>query len=188
MKRFVPGSKIARSLLLLIMAAALLSGGYYLVIFGDGNFHAVTPGEAYRCAQPDYSRLEYYAKTYGIKSIINLRGRNASDKWYKDEIRFSVANGINHYDIALSASHEPTPEQLNQILQVFRTAPRPVLIHCKSGSDRSGLVAAMWKVAVDGEPKYEADNQLSIRYGHIPVGSTTAMDRYFFNWQPVTIH
>lgn len=181
-------NKTRRRILIAFAIVLFISAGYYLIIFGNGNFHAITPGEAYRCAQPDYQELEYYQKTYGIRSIINLRGRNTGEKWYSQEIRFSAENGIAHYDIALSASSEPTARQVHELMVIFRTAPRPVLIHCMSGADRSGLVAAMWKVVVDGEPKSVADRQLSIRFGHIPIGSTTAMDRFFMSWKPPENH
>lgn len=179
-----PTRKTWRRIVIVVMIVLFIPAGYYLTLVGIGNFHAITPGEAYRCAQPDYGRLEYYMKTYGIRSIINLRGRNPGEKWYSDEIRFSAANGIKHYDIPLSASAEPSARQMHELMMIFKTAPRPVLIHCMSGADRSGLVSAMWKVAVDGEPKSEADRQLSIRYGHIPIGSTTAMDQSFLSWRP----
>jgi len=40
----------------------------------------------------------------------------------------------------------------------------------------------MWKVIVDNEPKSVAKRQLSILYGHIPIGGTVAMDRFFEKW------
>jgi undecaprenyl-diphosphatase len=42
----------------------------------------------------------------------------------------------------------------------------------------------MWKVIVDKEPKSEAGKELSILYGHIPIGRTSAIDRFFENWRP----
>jgi hypothetical protein len=42
----------------------------------------------------------------------------------------------------------------------------------------------MWKVIVDKEPKPEARKQLSILYGHFPLGETSAMDRFFEKWNP----
>lgn len=177
--------KTWRVILVSALVALFIPGGYYLVIFGENNFHTVTPREAYRCAQPDYSQLEHYLKAYGIRSIINLRGRNPDSKWYRNEIKFSKANGINHYDISLSATSVPTVRQMHELMKILRTAPRPVLIHCKSGADRSGLVAAMWKEAVDGQSKSEADKQLSIRFGHIPIAGTGAMDRAFLSWNPM---
>jgi protein tyrosine/serine phosphatase len=56
-----------------------------------------------------------------------------------------------------------------------------VLIHSKSGADRTGLAAAMFKYAIAARSVDEAKNQLSIRYGHFPyLGSgTSAMDASF---------
>jgi undecaprenyl-diphosphatase len=42
----------------------------------------------------------------------------------------------------------------------------------------------MWKVIVDKEPKSEAAKELSILYGHIPIGKTIAMDHFFEKWNP----
>ncbi len=179
-----PRKKTTRRILISVMVVILIPAGYLLFVFGNGNFHAITPGEAYRCAQPDYGQLEHYLETYGIKSVINLRGRNAGDKWYQDEVRFCAQHGINHYDVAISATSEPTARQMNELLMIIKTAPRPVLIHCKSGADRSGLVAAMWKMAVDGQTRAQADRQLSIRFGHIPIAGTIAMDDAFLSWKP----
>ena len=57
-----------------------------------------------------------------------------------------------------------------------------VLIHCKAGADRAGLAAALWKMAIDGAPKSEARRHLSIRYGHMPLGPTQALDAFLENW------
>ncbi|MDA8091580.1 MAG: dual specificity protein phosphatase family protein [Nitrospiraceae bacterium] len=177
--------KTGQRVFVVVLVILLIPSGYYFLIFGDGNFHTVTPGEAYRCAQPGYDQLEHYLKAYGIRSIINLRGRNPGSNWYRKEIEFSKANGIAHYDVGLSATSEPTARQMQELMKILRTAPRPILIHCKSGADRSGLVAAMWKEAVDGQSKSKADRQLSIRFGHIPIAGTIAMDRAFLAWIPM---
>lgn len=161
----------------------------FLYVLEHGNFRPVTAGEAYRSGQLDSSRLAYYIKKYNIKSILNLRGNVASDgesvaQWYLDEKRVAETYNVMHYDIYLSASQELEKEDVEKLMEFIRSAPRPVLIHCKSGADRSGLVAAMWKVIVDKEPKPEAEKQLSVLYGHFPIGSAAAMDRFFRNWQP----
>jgi len=150
----------------------------------QGNFHAVTPGEAYRSAQLDRDELEYYIKKHNIKSILNLRGENPNASWYMEELRVSIERNVTHYDISLSASREPTNADVQRLIEIFKHAPRPILIHCQAGADRSGLVAAMWKVIVDREPKSEAEKQISILYGHIPIGKTSAMDHFFENWRP----
>jgi len=173
--------KIFITVLILMMA---LTGGYIFHVVDQGNFHPITDGEAYRSAQLDRDNLEYYIKRYNIKSILNLRGGNHATDWYREELAVSAANHITHYDIAMSSTKEPDENDLKQLMEIFKSAPRPILIHCKAGADRSGLVAAMWKVIVDQESKPEAEKQLSIFYGHVPFGGRGAMDTYFEKWQP----
>ncbi len=161
-----------------------LSFSYFLYLKETSNFHPVTVDEAYRSAQLSGTGLESYIRKYHIRTVLNLRGENPGKYWYDDEISISRKLRIEHYDIALSAGREPTKEEVQKIMEIFRNAPRPILIHCKAGADRSGLVSAMWKVVVDREPKADAEKQLSIWYGHIPAGKTYAMDRFFDNWSP----
>jgi len=162
----------------------LLSAGSALYINEQGNFHPITEGEAYRSGQLDMDEFEYYIKKHNIRSIVNLRGENPSKTWYKEEIMFCDANNIKHYDLSLSSSKGPNREDVRKLMEIFNNAPRPVLIHCLAGADRSGLVAAMWKVIVDKEPKEEAEKQLSLLFGHLPIGKTAAMDNFFQNWDP----
>jgi undecaprenyl-diphosphatase len=150
----------------------------------QGNFHPITYGEAYRSAILDRDELEHYIQKFEIKSIVNLLGYHPNEPWYKEEIEVSVDHNVKHYDISLPATREPTDKEVRKLVEIFKNAPRPVLIHCKAGADRSGLAAAMWKVIVDKEPKSEAGKQLSILYGHIPIGKTIAMDQFFKNWNP----
>lgn len=158
---------------------------FVLDVAKNGNFHAITAGEAYRSAQLDKDQLAYYIKKYRIKSILNLRGKNASKSWYENELNFSAENNVMHYDVALSAYREPGQKDIREIMDIFQHAPRPLLIHCQAGADRSGLVAAMWKVVIDKKPKVEADKQLSILFGHLSIGSASAMDDFFQKWNPV---
>ncbi len=162
----------------------ILAGSLFLYIKEQGNFHTITPGEAYRSAQMDRDELEYYINKYSLKSIVNLRGKNPGSDWYIEEVTVSSEHGVVHYDIALSASRELTAKEMQALVAIFNSAPRPILIHCKSGADRSGLVSAMWKVIVDKKSKTEAKKQLSILYGHIPIGPTSAMDHFFEKWRP----
>lgn len=173
-----------KSIAAVLLSLLILTEGYFLYMEEQGNFHPITHSEAYRSAQLDRDELEYYIKKYNIKSILNLRGENPNASWYTEELRVSTEQNVKHYDIALSASRELTNEEIQKLTDIFKSAPRPILIHCQGGADRSGLAAAMWKVIVDNEPKSEAGRQLSILYGHLPMGKATAMDRFFENWRP----
>jgi undecaprenyl-diphosphatase len=177
---------LARKVFIAAILLVLFPAGYALTMWEQGNFHEITKGEAYRSAQLNRDEFEYYIKKYHIRSVLNLRGQNSGESWYKDELKVSADHHLVHYDISLSASREPDGEAMQKLLTVFREAPRPILIHCKAGADRSGLVGAMWKVIVDHEPKSVACKQLFILYGHIPLGETSAMDRFFEKWKPAS--
>lgn len=139
----------------------------------------MTAGKAYRSKQLNKKQFDCYIKKYGIKSILNLRGDEPGAKWYEDEIKISSYYGIKHYDFELPAMFEPEEKDILQIINILKTAPKPILIHCLGGADRSGLISAIWKIVIDKEPKNKASKQLSFWYGHMPFGKATAMDRWF---------
>ena len=146
-----------------------------------GNFHAVVAHEVYRAAQPDADDLTNYVRDYGIKAVVNLRGAHPGEAWYDQEIRASQTLGLTHVDLPLSAKRELTDANIIMLRKILRSTPRPLLLHCKSGSDRAGLAAAVYLLDVQHVPALQAARQLSWTYGHLPYwGSrTVAMDRSF---------
>lgn len=178
---------LKKRLFLLVFIPAIVAGAYIANILLSGNFQPITEGEAYRSGQLNDASLERYLKEYRIKSVLNLRGENRGMDWYEDEIATCKRLSVRHYDLAMNSTGRPNPDVLEKLMAIFSEAPRPILIHCRSGSDRSGLVAALWKVIVDGEPKEVAQKQLSIRYGHFPVGQTSVLDDFFKEWEPAAV-
>ncbi|MDA8137357.1 MAG: dual specificity protein phosphatase family protein [Desulfobacteraceae bacterium] len=171
----------------LVCFFGIIAAARYWYLEEQGNFHPITPGEAYRSAQLDQELLEYYVRKFNIRSVINLRGRNAGEPWYEAETATCRKLGIEHYDLGLDAERAPTAGEIKELLEDFKIAPRPVLIHCQAGADRSGLAAALWKMAVDGAPKTVAREQLAIRYGHMPFGSTQVLDAFLDNWEAAPV-
>ena len=164
-----------------LIAISLAARAWYLE--EQGNFHTVTPEEAYRSAQLDRDELRHYARKYHIRSIINLRGKKPGKAWYREEKATAAELGIRHIDYGgIGAVRPPSASDLATLLTLFATAPRPVLLHCQAGADRSGLAAALWKKAVDKTPARQARKQLSLRYGHIPIGPTRVLDTFFEAW------
>jgi tyrosine-protein phosphatase SIW14 len=58
-----------------------------------------------------------------------------------------------------------TQEALAHILEVIRLAPKPLLVHCEHGQDRTGLVVAAYRVTVCGWTKQWAMNE-ALEYGY----------------------
>ena len=143
-----------------------------------GNVHAIEPGSAYRSAQLSRTQLQAVIDEHNIRSIISLVGPAPDRPWYRDELAITANRNLARYELALSANEELTESQLQQLLTFLQNAPKPVLIHCKNGADRSGLAAAIYKYSVAERPIEEAEGQLSLRYGHFPYlwSETGAMD------------
>ncbi len=171
---------------MIISLAAVIVAARFWYLEEQGNFHPITPGKAYRSAQLDQDELEDYIGKFGIRSIINLQGKHDGERWYTEEVLICRKLGVRYYDLGLSADKTPTADEIQELLRLFHTAPRPVLVHCKAGADRSGLAAAIWQVAIEGRPKSEAKKQLNIRYGHIPFGPTQVLDQFFDKWASAT--
>ncbi len=156
----------------------------YGLFFADGwikgNFHVITENQAYRSRQLDKQLLQYYITKYNIKSVINLRGAEPGKQWYDDELEVCSIYGVNHYDLDMAMDKEPTDEQIKTLINFFKTAPKPVFIHCLGGSDRTGLVATLWKIIIDKENKKTASRHMLFFYGHMPFGKARVLDRWLW--------
>lgn len=163
---------------LTIAGLAALFGAYVGILILSGNFHEVLPGQLYRSAQLSGERLGEEIDRYGIKTVINLRGENVGRAWYDDEIAAVKAHGATHVNFGISARKDLTPEKTQQLLALLETAQQPILVHCMSGADRTGLASVIFLQQVAGIDEEEAEWQLSPIYGHInlPFLAAYAMD------------
>jgi protein tyrosine/serine phosphatase len=180
-------ARIRRGVAQTALAAALFVGGYYAHMVVTSNFHPVIKGEVYRSSQPTASNIAMYQKEYGIKTILNLRGPNSGRDWYDAEVAQAKSLNIQHIDFPMSARRELTQEEAEKLVALMRDAPKPLLIHCQAGSDRTGLASALYLAAIAKTSEATAEGQISIFYGHIGVpllSKTYAMDRTFENMEP----
>jgi len=178
--------RIARNCVIALVALLLLGGGYLGELQLTGNFHTVVAGQFYRSGQLTAAQIDEYAKEYGVKTIINLRGANAGSSWYDAEVSEAARLGIAHVDFGMSARRELTASQADSLIALMKSAQKPILVHCKAGSDRSGLASALYLAAVVRKSEEAAEGQLSIRFGHfsLPFIPEYAMDRTFEALEP----
>jgi len=140
------------------------------------NFEEIAPG-VYRSNQPDPKRFEAYAKQ-GFKTILNLRGETPQS-YYLFEQESCAKLGMKLISVHLSARQAPRVVRLKRLMKTFETMEKPVLIHCKSGADRTGLAAALYLMLHHGAPVAEAKKQLSFRFLHIRRSKTGILDHFF---------
>ena len=69
----------------------------------------------------------------------------------------------------MQADEPPSRDQILQLLDLFERCDYPLLIHCKSGSDRTGLAVALYRLVIDGDPPEQAEQAFSLDYAHIPL-------------------
>lgn len=147
------------------------------------NFAAVAPGRLYRCNHPTPHRLAALTRRYGLKTLINLRGKtgNGSDALSRAE---AERLGLDFIDMALESRGAPQRDRILRLHGIFEQMRPPALIHCKSGADRAGLAAGLF-VLFEGGTAREALAQLSLRFGHIRQARTGILDAFFHHYARV---
>lgn len=107
--------------------------------------------ELYRSEQPDKKEFVELS-TLGIKSSLNLRTTETDD-----ELIGKCA--IKPFLVPMDAGGF-TNKEIIAALKVIKTAPKPILVHCRHGSDRTGVVVAMYRIVFQGWTKEDALNEL----------------------------
>lgn len=159
--------------------------GYAGWLQWTGNFSTVMAGEVFRSNQPTPERLAAYVSDHGIRSVLNLRGAKPGTDWYEAERGAAADLGLTLIDYQLSAGQALDREQAAELLSLMRDAPKPLLIHCQSGSDRTGLASVMYQALVAGIDEDIAERQLSFRYGHVSIPVLSAAWPMDETWEQI---
>ena len=129
------------------------------------NFHWVVPGEAARAAQAWAGRLAPFLKKRGIRAIINLRGRNDDLSWWRNETKAAEQAGALHFDAMLDSRRLPTRAMLVTLMEAFAAAPKPFLLKCSGGQDRTSFAAALYLIHREG---WAAMEKARAQYARFP--------------------
>ncbi len=152
---------------------------------GFSNVHWIS-GELVRTNQPWPFQLKTWADR-GIKTVINLRGGKATS-FRALEVDACARFGLDLVDFVVASRDVPTREQVLGAKALFETLRYPALMHCKSGADRAGLMAVLYKHFRQGESVAQAASQLSLKYLHVRAGLTGVLDfwvdRYLVEGEP----
>ncbi len=131
------------------------------------HFYVVAPGKLYRSGQPvgaDWARLQ---RNHGIRTVINLRFDDGQDPDLVEEPAILARLGIRYVNIPMRDGGIPTREQAGKFLDVATDpANWPVLVHCKRGRDRAGVMSAIYRMAADRwSPDQAADEMVRLHGG-----------------------
>ena len=164
----------------------ILSITITIIIHIHGNFYQVND-DVFRSGQLNKYNLEYYIKNYKIKSILNLRG-SSHKQYYIDEMNISNKYDVKHIDYEISNRKFLDFNKTSEIIHIMRNAPKPLLIHCAGGADRTSLAAALYQYSINNKSIKQSKKEFSIIYGHSVYFRkfVVAMDDSFDNYVKIS--
>src|SRR5262249_54760154 len=137
----------------------------------------IEPGQMARANQPSPRDIARYAEQ-GFKTILNLRGAYDTG-YYALEKQACADHGLDLVDARMHSREPPSRTQVLRAKEIFETIRYPALMHCKSGADRAGVMAVLYKHFKMGLPIEQAVEQLGFKYLHVKQGKTGMIDFFF---------
>jgi hypothetical protein len=127
---------------------------------GLANLYRVN-SSLYRSAQPTKEGFEFLNKQESlangdrpIKTVVSLRA------FHSDAPLVLASSRLRLERIPFKTIH-PENEDVVRFLRIATTpALQPVLVHCQHGSDRTGLMVAIYRIAFDNMQEPEATNEM----------------------------
>lgn len=132
----------------------------------ENNFHEVVPNRFYRSAEMSHDELTQAIKKNGIRTVIDLRlGTEEPNSDGIVESQTAQDAGAMYKHVSLRSTAVPGKAKIEELLTAYEQAETPVLVHCSSGTHRTGVATAIWLMIKEGKGIQEAEKQLSPEYG-----------------------
>ena len=116
------------------------------------NLNRVTP-RLYRSAQPDAAGMRELEKL-GVKTVIDLRDLN-------DDAKEARGTKLRLLRVKMDAWHIEDEDIAEALALLRRKENGPFLVHCHHGSDRTGLVCAMYRIVEQRWSREDAIRELT---------------------------
>jgi len=155
-----------------------------LLLAACSNLHVVEPGRFYRSAQVNRHQLEQWIDRYGLKTVVSLRGGSPDNPDLVASRTAAENKGIKFVQHKLRARRYPTKPELLGLWKIFTKGEYPMLVHCQSGVDRSGLASGVYLLWRTGD-LHQAEEQLDfLPYWHTGWFGSYKLDRVFEMYRP----
>jgi len=136
----------------------------------------------FRSNHPTHARLKKF-KEAGGAAVLNLRGVQV---WAPVVLERESCRqlGLEYIYLPMTSAQLPERKTVCDLVEILRTAPRPLLMHCKSGADRTGLAAGIYMLAFKNATPQAAAAQLSWRHAHNRFSDKAILRDFFTLYQP----
>ena len=123
------------------------------------NLHQVSDS-VYRSDQPDSLGM-VYLENNDFKSILNVKTKQTDS--------LLASGDLNLFFVKMHAERIKKKQVLAALI-VLRDAPKPLVIHCRHGSDRTGLIIALYRILFQDYTKEQAiDEMKNGNFGFHPI-------------------
>lgn len=164
------------------------------------RLRAVAPGKLYRSGQMTVEGFTDAVERYGIKTIVNVQDelpdppiqKSTFDRGVVGEQELCRRLGVRYVHLAPDLrsdrnNPEATPEVITQWLAVIDDpANYPILLHCRAGLHRTGVLSAVYRMEYEGWDHASAAEELRAN-GFGDMACTAANDyvrQYVINYRP----
>jgi len=131
-------------------------------LIGVPNFGRVTP-TLYRGGQPTLEGLRQL-RALGVEIVINLRNEQNEIETERREVE---ERGLQYISMPWNASYPPDSRAVRSFVELIQANPgKKVFVHCWAGRDRTGVMIAVFRIAMQGwTPARALDEMEAFGYG-----------------------
>lgn len=127
------------------------------------NFCVVTPGVLWRGETPTRADAQWLVE-HGLRTVISLQldVRHSFESVHLDPRLVSSVTYFRVKDFMATQvlTHRHLDDHVAEVLAIIQEAPKPVLISCRAGVDRTGVITAAYRVLIDGMSRKDAIKEM----------------------------
>ncbi len=133
-----------------------------LTLRGVANFGRVGP-RLYRGAQPSDEGFAGL-RALGVNTVISF---TQGEEGTRAEAAHIAKLGMDYITLPWSTMAVPDADQISTFLTYLREHPdRTIFVHCKAGADRTGVMIALSRIALDKWPTQRAIDEMNAFHYH----------------------
>jgi len=125
------------------------------------NWASIDDGILYRSQKLTTEQLRNRIQQHQVASILCLAECSQEEQEVARDL------GLKYYDRNMNIP-EIELSDVYDIVDILKHSPKPLLVHCRKGADRTGMAATLYFHTIKGESlKLSIKKGMRLRYGHL---------------------